>query len=168
MGRDVHIQANRGNRMTQCPECQGTKEYRGLMVVEPCWLCGGEGSVSDEQLCELYDIPEAEVQAVTSERKSFHFFVDRLDQVRSDRNIQFEKLDIGGIAEHHVRLSGVPQELPDEAYQQSIGNPILAVFDFGLTKQQIIECRLLSFKSHGETCDCEFEWESPRKDQPDA
>jgi hypothetical protein len=32
------------NIKPDCPECRGTGEYRGLVVVEPCSLCSGCGS----------------------------------------------------------------------------------------------------------------------------
>ncbi len=43
---DAALAAFRQTITVTCPDCQGSGKYVGLLVVEPCQACGGEGMIN--------------------------------------------------------------------------------------------------------------------------
>lgn len=165
-----------------CPECNGTGEYRGLNVVEPCQACGGNRVV--EHTKELtwhhvvkngvrYPVPDKTptfqpfiCSKVAAQPITLEYQIRAPQQIKVSGNVDTVERCEGNQLKHvpvrqhmHMRINDVDAGLHDYRELLTTGRQINVRLKTGDITQNIEGARLLSYEPyHFGRISLEFEW----------
>lgn len=165
-----------------CPECNGTGEYRGLNVVEPCKACGGKQITHKGHRGKLIELTEMDILTHTPTVKNhsvsdvcqqfavplitLEYQIRAPQQIKVSGNVDTVERCEGNQLKHvpvrqhmHMRVNDVDAGLHDYTELLTTGRQINVRLKTGDITQNIEDVRLLSYElGQFGRINVEFEW----------
>lgn len=159
-----------------CPECNGTGEYRGLNVVEPCRACGGKKPKLPVKIIDAIDAGYASVLSQfgippQSLPMEIAFPVHSMEQINMDaetrlgpcrRSAEGMECDVA-ITKVYLTLSDIRQD--GERYGEYKNliqgrTPFTAIIHCGenVHRQEAVTMTACQFSEDGKLADFDLEW----------